>query len=78
MSSAVVVLVMTAVLTGVVAAIGAGPLALLTVPVGIAAAVWLGISGASRRSPTDAAREASAGQELLGPGGPDDPARSGH
>jgi hypothetical protein len=35
---------------------------------------WLLLAGAARQSPSDIARRSSERPELLGPGGPDDPA----
>lgn len=75
MTAIVVVLVLTAVLVGLVALIGGGLFALIVIPVGIAAAIWLGLAGGSRTSTRDlASREAPQG-EFFGPGGPDDPSR---
>ncbi len=75
MTAIVVILVLTAVVAGLVALIGGGLFALIVIPVGLAAAVWLALAGGSRTSTRDvASREAPQG-ELFGPGGPDDPSR---
>ena len=73
MTAIVVVLILTAVLAGVVAAIGAGFFALIVVAAGIAVAVWLGLAGGSRTGTRDVARRGGTQGDLLGPGGPDDP-----
>jgi hypothetical protein len=69
----IVVLILTAVLAGVVAAIGAGLFSLIVLAAGIAVAVWLALAGGSRTGTRDVARRGSDRGELLGPGGPDDP-----
>ena len=75
MTAVVVILVLTAVLTGVVAVAGAGLFALIVIPIGLALAVWLALAGGSRTGPREvAARDAPQG-EFFGPGGPDDPDR---
>lgn len=72
MLAIVLVLFVTAVMVGIIAALGAGPLALLVIPVGIAVAVWLAFAARTRTGTRDLAQRESS-QELLGPGGPDDP-----
>ncbi|MDQ4082209.1 MAG: hypothetical protein M3123_04890 [Actinomycetota bacterium] len=74
MLAALVILVATGILTGIVAALGAGLFALIVIPVGIALAIWLAIAGRARQTPRDLARNANEG-EFFGPGGPDDPTR---
>jgi fatty acid desaturase len=54
---------------------GAGFIAAIVIAViGLAAVVWLISAGATRQAPSDVARNTER-QELLGPGGPDDPGR---
>lgn len=48
--------------------------AFVVVVIGLAAVVWLLSAGASKQAPGDVARN-TEDQELLGPGGPDDPRR---
>ena len=48
--------------------------AIIVVVVGLAAVVWLLSAGATKQAPDEIAR-GTQGQELLGPGGPDDPGR---
>jgi hypothetical protein len=71
-TSVVVILVLTGIVTAIAAAIGLGLFALILVPIGIAAAVWLGLTSARGKTATDVASRESD-QEFLGPGGPDDP-----
>jgi hypothetical protein len=71
-TGAVIAVVATAVVAGVLFAAGAGLFALLFIPIGLAVAGWFVVSAGSGRTPSDVAREASS-PELLGPGGPDDP-----
>lgn len=73
MTAIVVVLVLTAVLAGVVTAIGAGLFALIVIPIGIGVAVWLALAGGSRTRPREVARRGADQGDFLGPGGPDDP-----
>ncbi len=75
MSAVIVVLLLTAVLAGLMAAIGLGLFALIVVPIGIAVAVWLALAGRSETGPRDMASREPPQGELLGPGGPDDPSR---
>lgn len=78
MSAVALVLVGTVALAVVLAVLlpGAGFIGAIVVAViGLAAVVWLISAGASRQAPSDVARN-TEDQELLGPGGPDDPARS--
>ena len=72
MTAVVVVLVLTAIVTAITAAIGLGLFALIIIPIGIAVAIWLGMTSARGKTATDVARRESD-QEFLGPGGPDDP-----
>lgn len=74
MTSAVIVLAITGVAVGIVAAAGAGLFALILVPIGIGVAIWLAVTGGTGRTATDVAHEAS-NPDLLGPGGADDPDR---
>ena len=74
MLAAVVVLVAAAVLAGIIAFAGGGFFALIVIPIGIAVAVWLALSGASSRSTADIARDVDS-PSMMGPGGPDDPER---
>ncbi len=74
MLAALVILVATGILTGIVAALGAGLFALIVIPIGIALAVWLVLAGRAGQTPRDIARNADEG-EFFGPGGPDDPTR---
>jgi len=68
----VVIIFVTAVMVGIIAALGAGLLALLVIPLGLAAAAWFVLAARTGTGPRElASRESS--QELLGPGGPDDP-----
>lgn len=73
MTAIIVVLILTAVLAGIVAAIGLGLFSLIVVAAGIAVAVWLALAGGSGTSTRDIARRGSERGDLLGPGGPDDP-----
>ena len=75
MTAVVVILVLTGILTGVVALAGAGLFALIVIPIGLALAIWLAVTGASRRAPSELAQREAPQGELLGPGGPDDPNR---
>ena len=74
MSAVLVILVLVAATVGVAAALGAGPLVLIVVPVALGVALWFGVLAFSRRRPSEVTREASR-PEFLGPGGPDDPER---
>ncbi len=73
MTAAVVILLAGAVLTGILAVAGAGLFALIVIPIALAVAGWLALAGGTGRTPSGVAREADSKQELLGPGGPDDP-----
>jgi hypothetical protein len=73
MTAVIVVLVLTGIAAGLVAAAGAGLFALILVPVGLAVAVWLALAGGTRTGPREVARREASKPELLGPGGPDDP-----
>jgi hypothetical protein len=73
-SAIVVIVVLAAVAVGIAATIGAGPLALLIVPVAVLVGGWMLLMGASRMKTGDIARRPER-QEFLGPGGPDDPDR---
>ena len=72
MIAIVVIFFLTAVMVGIIAALGAGLLALLVIPVGLAVAAWLVLAARTGTGPRELARRESS-QELLGPGGPDDP-----
>jgi hypothetical protein len=72
MTAVVVILVLTGIVTGILFVAGLGLFALILVPIGIAVAVWLGLTSARGKTATDVARRESD-QEFLGPGGPDDP-----
>jgi hypothetical protein len=72
MTAIVVILVLTGIVTGILFVAGLGLFALILVPIGIAVAVWLGLTSARGKTATDVARRESD-QEFLGPGGPDDP-----
>lgn len=77
MSAVALIVVATIALAIILAAFlpGAGFIAAIVVAViGLAAVVWLISAGATRQAPSDFARN-TEGQELLGPGGPDDPRR---
>jgi hypothetical protein len=73
MTAVIVVLVLTGIVAGLVAAIGAGLFALIVVPVGLAIAIWLALAGGTGTGPREVARREASKPELLGPGGPDDP-----
>jgi hypothetical protein len=55
---------------------GTALLALLPLAAAIAIGVWLMMTLAGRTTPTQAVRRTRQRQELLGPGGPDDPDRN--
>ncbi len=76
MISALVAILIVAVLFGLGFAFG-GPVLALVLAVGgiVAAAIYLLALAGSRTTPGDVAREADEQPELLGPGGPDDPNR---
>jgi hypothetical protein len=76
MISALVAVLIVAVLFGVGFAFG-GPVVALILAVGgvVAAGIYVLALGGSRTTPGDVAREADEQPELLGPGGPDDPNR---
>ena len=77
-SAVALVIVATVVLAVALAALlpGAGFIgAIVVVVIGLAAVVWLVSAGAARQAPGDIARNTDD-QELLGPGGPDDPRRT--
>ncbi len=76
MISALVVVLIVAVLFGLGFVFGGPVLALVFAVVGVVAAgVYVVALGRSRKTPGDVAREADEQPELLGPGGPDDPNR---
>jgi nucleoside recognition membrane protein YjiH len=76
MISALVAILIVAVLFGVGFAFGGPVLALVFAVAGlIAAGIYVFALGGSRTTPGDVAREADEQPELLGPGGPDDPNR---
>ena len=75
MVGAIVILVITGIVVGIVATLGLGLFALILLPVGLAAAGWMALSAGSGRTAGDVAREAPR-PEFLGPGGPDDPDRT--
>ncbi len=72
MVAVVVIVFVTAVMVGIIAALGAGLLALLVIPLGLAAAGWFVVAARTGTGPRELARRESS-QELLDPGGPDDP-----
>jgi hypothetical protein len=72
-TAVIVVLVLTGVVAGMVAALGAGLFALIVVPVGLAIAVWLALAGGTGTGPREVAQREASQPDLLGPGGPDDP-----
>ena len=76
MATILVVALAIAVLFGLGFLLG-GPLiaVILAVVVLVAGAVYLLAMGGSRRTPGDVARSADEQEELLGPGGADDPDR---
>ena len=75
MTAVVVILVLTAVVTGIVAVAGAGLFALIVIPIGIGLALWLAFAGGSRTGPREVATRDAPHGGFLGPGGPDDPDR---
>ena len=64
--------VLVAVLLGLAFAIGGVVLPILLVLAGLVVVGWILLAGVSRRTPSEIA-ESTHEQELLGPGGPDDP-----
>ena len=64
--------VLVAVLLGLAFAIGGVVLPILLVLAGLVVVGWVLLAGVARRTPSDIA-EGAHEQELLGPGGPDDP-----
>ena len=72
MSGALIIVVLVAVVVGAAAALGAGPLVLVVVPLLVGAVAYAVVFALSRRSPGDVARDTNK-PEFLGPGGPDDP-----
>jgi hypothetical protein len=70
----VIIVVIAAIGVSVAAALGAGPLALILIPIVLAIAAWVVLLAAARMRPAEIARKTPR-QELLGPGGPDDPER---
>ena len=76
MASALVAILIVAVLFGLGFAFG-GPVLALVFAVGglVAAGIYVFALGSSRTTPGDVAREADEKPELLGPGGADDPNR---
>lgn len=80
MIAILVAVIVVAVVVGFGALLG-GPLVggILGAVALVAAVAWLVLAGTSRTTPGDVARHAERDQELLGPGGPDDPNReAGH
>jgi nucleoside recognition membrane protein YjiH len=76
MISALVAILIVAVLFGLGFVFGGPVLALVFAVVGlVAAGIYVFALGGSRTTPGDVAREADEQPELLGPGGPDDPNR---
>jgi hypothetical protein len=71
----IVIVVLIAVAIGIAAALGAGPLVLVVVPIALARAGWMLVFGASRMRPREVAERAPS-EDLLGPGGADDPRAS--
>jgi hypothetical protein len=70
--TAILVFVFAAVLIGTAFALGGVVLPILLVLAGLAVLGWFVLAGVSRRPPSEVADRAHE-QELLGPGGPDDP-----
>lgn len=68
MIAILVVFFLTAVTVGIIAALGAGLLALLVVPLGLAVPVWLAFAARAGTGPREV-----ASRESFGPGGPGDP-----
>ena len=64
--------VLVAVLLGLAFAIGGVVLPILLVLAGLVVVGWVLLAGVARRTPSDIA-EGAHEQDLLGPGGPDDP-----
>ena len=64
--------VLVAVLLGLAFAIGGVVLPILLVLAGLVAVGWIVLAGVARRTPSEVV-ERTHEQELLGPGGPDDP-----
>jgi hypothetical protein len=76
MTSAIVAVLVIAVLFGLGFAFGGPVLALVLAVAGlVAAGIYIVALGGSRTTPGDVAREADEHEELLGPGGADDPNR---
>ena len=76
MLAAVVALLIIAVLFGVAFTFGGPVIALIVVVVGVVAAgIYVFAMGRTRTTPGDVVREADEQEELLGPGGQDDPTR---
>jgi hypothetical protein len=76
MASALLAAFAIAVLFGLGFFFGGPVIALVLAIVGVVAAgIYLFALGGSRTTPGDVARRADEQQELLGPGGPDDPNR---
>jgi hypothetical protein len=73
-SAIVIIVVLIAVGIAIPAALGAGPLVLVLVPLVLAGLAWMLLFGAARMRPGEVA-ERTPSQEFLGPGGPDDPDR---
>jgi hypothetical protein len=74
MRVAVLAFVIMAVLIGTAVALARVVLPVLLVLAGLVAVGWFALAGASRKTPSEVAGRAND-QELLGPGGPDDPNR---
>jgi hypothetical protein len=69
-----IAIVLVAVLLGLAFAIGGVVLPILLVLAGLVVVGWIVLAAASRQTPSEVA-ERTHEQELLGPGGPDDPRR---
>lgn len=74
MIALLIAIVVVAVLIGLAFAIGGVVLPILLVLAGLAVVGWVLLAGVARRTPSEVA-ERTHEQELLGPGGPDDPRR---
>ncbi|HEY7198336.1 MAG TPA: hypothetical protein VH306_14250 [Gaiellaceae bacterium] len=74
MTAIIIVLVVAAIVAAILAAIGAGVLVLVIIPIAIFVIGWFVLVGLSRTRTTEIVRNEPQ-QELLGPGGPDDPNR---
>lgn len=74
MIALLIAIVVVAVLLGLAFAIGGVVLPILLVLAGLVVIGWILLAGVARRTPSEVAERAHE-EELLGPGGPDDPRR---